>query len=79
MGGYLLFFQLQDPLTKDLDICFQTNWKIVLSSLLSMKAAFKAIICICDQKSFNNLVVAFQKKGILGDISMEYGFYPASK
>jgi hypothetical protein len=44
-----------------------------------MKVTFKAIICICNQKSFNNLVITLQEKGILGDISMEYGFYQASK
>lgn len=41
------------------DICFQIDWKNVLLSLLSMKAAFKIIICICDQKLFNNLVITF--------------------
>jgi hypothetical protein len=40
-----------------------------------MKVAFKAIACICDQKSFNNLVVTLQEEGILGDIFMEYVFY----
>jgi hypothetical protein len=44
-----------------------------------MKVTFKAIVCICDQKSFNNLVVIFQEEGFMDDISMEYGFYQASK
>jgi hypothetical protein len=52
-----VIFSIMNSLTKDLDVYFQTNWKNVLSSLLSMKVAFKAIVCICDQKSFNNLVV----------------------
>jgi hypothetical protein len=44
-----------------------------------MKVTFKTIICICDQKSFDNLVVTLQEEGILGDIYMVYGFYQASK
>jgi hypothetical protein len=44
-----------------------------------MKVAFEAIIYICDQKSFNNLVVTIQEEDFKDDISMEYGFYQASK
>jgi hypothetical protein len=40
-----------------------------------MKVAFKAIICICDQKSFNNLVITLQEEDFMDDISMEYKFY----
>jgi hypothetical protein len=40
-----------------------------------MKVTFRAIVCICDKKSFNNLVLTFQEKDFIDDISMDYGFY----
>ncbi len=66
-------------LSKDLNIYFQTNWKSVLSSLLSMNITFKAIVYICNRKSFNNLVVTLQEENFMDDIFIEYGFYQASK
>jgi hypothetical protein len=39
-----------------------------------MKVAFKTIVCICDQKSFSNLVVTFEEEDFMDNISMEYGF-----
>ncbi len=39
-------FLTMNFLSKNPDICFLTNWKSVLSSLLSMKVAFKVIVCI---------------------------------
>jgi hypothetical protein len=44
-----------------------------------MKVTFKVVVCICDEKFFNNLVVTLQEEGISNKISMEYGFYQASK
>ncbi len=66
-------------LSEDLDIYSQTDWKNVFSSLLSMKIAFIAIICICNQKSFNNLVITLQEEDFVDDIFMEYVFYLVSK
>jgi hypothetical protein len=40
-----------------------------------MKVNFKAIVCICDQKSFNNLVVTLYEEDFMDEIFMEYGFY----
>jgi hypothetical protein len=68
-----------NSLSEDPNIYFQTNWKNILLNLLSMKVAFKTIVCICDQKSFNNLIITLHEEGFMDDISMEYGFYQASK
>lgn len=67
-------FLMEDP-----NIYSQTDWKSVFSSLLSMKVSFEALVCICNQKSFNNLVTTFPKDDFMDEISMEYGFYQASK
>jgi hypothetical protein len=48
-------FSTTNFLSEDLDVCFLTDWKSVLSSLLSMK-----VVYICNQKFFNNLVVTLQ-------------------
>jgi hypothetical protein len=58
-GRIFVVFLTTNSLTEDIDVCSQIDWKSVLSSLLSMKVCFKAIVCICDQKSFNNLVITF--------------------
>jgi hypothetical protein len=50
-------FSTMNSLNEDPNICSQTGWKSVLLSMLSMKVAFKAVVCICNQKSFNNLVI----------------------
>jgi hypothetical protein len=50
-------FSTTNSLSEDPNVYFLTNWKSVLSSLLSMKVTFKVIVCICNHKSFNNLVV----------------------
>jgi len=42
-----------------------------------MKVTFKVIVC--NQKSFNNLVITFQEEDFKDNISMEYRFYHASK
>jgi hypothetical protein len=52
-----VIFSIMNSLIEHPYVYFQTDWKNMLSSLLSMKVTFKAIVCICDQKSFNNLVV----------------------
>jgi hypothetical protein len=72
-------FSTTNYLSEDLDVYSLIDWKSVISSLLSMKVAFKAIVCICNQKSFNNLVVTLQKEDFMDDIFMEYEFYKASK
>jgi hypothetical protein len=72
--SFPMFFTT-NSLSKDLDIFSLIDWKSLLSSLFSMKVAFKAIICICDQKSFNNLVITLQEEDFMDDISMEYEFY----
>jgi hypothetical protein len=56
-GRIFVVFLTMNSLTKDLDICFQIDWKNVFSSLLSMKVSFKVIVCICNQKSFINLLI----------------------
>jgi hypothetical protein len=68
-------FSTTNSLSEDLNIYFLIDWKNVLSNLLSMKVGFKIIVCICDQKFFNNLVVTFQEEDFMDDISMEYTFY----
>ncbi len=78
-GRIFIVFLIINSLNEDPNVYSQIDWKNVLSSLLCMKVTFKAIVCICDQKSFNNLVVTFQEEGFINDISMEYGFYQASK
>jgi hypothetical protein len=40
-------------LSENPNIYFLTDWKNVLSSLLSMKVVFKAIVCISNQKCRN--------------------------
>ncbi len=72
-------FSTTNSLNEDLDICYVIDWKSVFLSLFSMKVTFKAIVYICDQTSFNNLVVTLHKEDFKDDISMEYGFYQASK
>ncbi len=72
-------FLITNSLNEDPNVCSIIDWKNVHLNLLSMKVAFKAIIYICDQKSFNNLVVTVQEEDFKDDISMEYGFYQASK
>lgn len=72
-------FLITNSLNEDPNVCSIIDWKNVLLNLLSMKVAFEAIIYICDQKSFNNLVVTIQEEDFKDDISMEYGFYQASK
>ncbi len=44
-----------------------------------MKAAFKTIVCICDQIFFINLVITLQEEEFMDDIFMEEIFYQASK
>jgi len=72
-------FSTTNYLSEDLDVYSLIDWKSVISSLLSMKVAFKAIVYICNQIFFNNLVVTFQKEDFMDDIFMEYEFYKASK
>jgi hypothetical protein len=50
-------FSTTNSLSKNPNVYILTDWKNVFSNLLSMKVAFKTIICICNQKSFNNLVI----------------------
>jgi hypothetical protein len=50
-------FSTTNSLSEDPNICIIIDWKNVLSNLLSMKVAFKKLVCIWDQKSFNNLVI----------------------
>jgi hypothetical protein len=57
LGRTFDVFLTTNFLNEDLDICSLTDWKTVFSGLLSMKVSFKAIIYICNQKSFNNLVI----------------------
>ncbi len=52
-------FLIMNSLSEDLNIFSLTNWKSVLSSLLSMKVAFKKNIYICNHKFFNNLIATF--------------------
>jgi len=72
-------FLTKKILSKDPNVCSLTNWKSVFSNLLSMKVTFKANVCICNQKSFNNLVVTFQEENFMDNISLEYRFYQASR
>ncbi len=78
-GRIFAIFSTMNSLTKDLNVCSQTYWKSVFSSLLSMKVSFKAIVCICNKKSFINLVVTLQEDDLMDEIFMEYGFYQVSK
>jgi len=57
LGRTFVVFLITNSLRKDLNICSLINWKNVFSSLLSMKVSFKAIVYICNQIFFNNLVV----------------------
>jgi hypothetical protein len=68
-----------NSLNKDLDICFVIDRKSVFLNLLSMKVTLKAIVYICDQFFFNSLIVTLHEEDFMDDISMEYGFYQASK
>jgi len=59
LGRTFFVFLIMNSLSEDLNVFSLTNWKSVLSSLLSMKVAFKKIIYICNHKSFNNLIATF--------------------
>ncbi len=74
-GRKFVVFSIMNSLSEDPNVYFQTDWKNILSSLLSMKVTFKVVISICNQNSFNTLVITLQEEGISGNISMEYGFY----
>jgi hypothetical protein len=74
-GKIFAIFSTTNFLTKDPDVCSQTDWKSVFLSLLSMKVSSKVIVCTRNQKYFYNFVVAFQKDNFIDEISMEYGFY----
>jgi hypothetical protein len=52
LGRTFVVFSTTNSLSEDLDLYSFINWKSVLSSLLSMKVTFKAIVCICDRKFF---------------------------
>jgi hypothetical protein len=78
-GRKFFVFSIMNSLNEDPNVYFQIDWKNVLLSLLSMKVTFKVVVSICDQIFFNNLVITVQEEGISRDISMEYGFYQASK
>jgi len=71
LGRTFAMFLTIKFLSEDPNVCSPTNWKSVLLSLLSMKVAFKAIVCICNQESFNNLVVTLQEEDFMDNISME--------
>ncbi len=57
-----IVFLITYSLSKDPDVSSLIDWKNVLLSLLSMKVAFKAIICICKQKYFYKLFITLQEK-----------------
>lgn len=57
LGRTFVVFFIMNSLKEDLDVYSLIDWKSVLSSLLSMKVTFKAIVSIYDQKSFNHLVI----------------------
>jgi hypothetical protein len=42
-------FLTTNSLNKEPNVYFPTDWKSVLSSLLSMKVGIKIIVCICNQ------------------------------
>jgi hypothetical protein len=48
-GRKFVVFSIMNFLSKDPNVYFQTDWKSILSSLLSMKVTFKVVIFICDQ------------------------------
>jgi hypothetical protein len=75
LGKTFVVFLTTNSLIKDVDICSLTNWRSVLSSLLSMKFSFKAIVYICNQIFFNNLVITLQEEDFMDNISMDYEFY----
>jgi hypothetical protein len=77
-GRIFVVFLTMNSLSEDPNIYFQTDWKNVLLNLLSMKVAFKAIVSICNQKYFNNLVVTVQEEGFMDNISMQYLRAPKS-
>jgi hypothetical protein len=70
-GRTFIVFSTTNSLSKNPNVYILTNWKYVLSNLLSMKVDFKTIICICNQKSFNNLVVTLREQDFMNNISME--------
>jgi hypothetical protein len=49
LGRTFVVFLTMNSLREDPYIYYLIDWKNVLLSLLSMKVAFKAIVCICDQ------------------------------
>ncbi len=55
-GKIFVVFSITNSLTEDIDVFFQTDWKSVLTI---HEGLLQAIVCICDQKSFNSLVVTF--------------------
>jgi hypothetical protein len=70
-GRTFIVFSTTNSLSENPNVYILTNWKYVLSNLLSMKVDFKTIICICNQKSFNNLVVTLREQDFMNNISME--------
>jgi hypothetical protein len=79
LGRTFVVFSKMNFLSEDPDVYSLIDWENVFLSLLSMKVAFKTIVCICDQKFFNNLVITLQEEKFMDDISMEYGFYQTSE
>lgn len=75
LGRTFVVFLTMNSLREDPYIYYLIDWKNVLLSLLSMKVAFKAIVCICDQQSFNNLVITLQEGDFEEEIFIEYIFY----
>ncbi len=75
LGRIFVLFSTMNSLSEDPKLYYLIDWKNVLSSLLSMKVNFKAIVYICDQKSFNNLVITVHEEDFMDDISMDYSFY----
>jgi hypothetical protein len=79
LGKTFVVLSTMNSLSKHPYVFFFIDWKNILSSLLCMKITFKAIACIYDRKSFNNLVVTLHENDFKDDISMVYKFYQASK
>lgn len=57
LGRTFVVFLTMNSLSEDIDVYYFIDWKSVLLSLSSMKVNFKAIVYICDHKSFKNLCV----------------------
>lgn len=55
-GKIFVVFSITNSLTEDIGVFFQTDWKSVLTI---HEGLLQVIVCICDQKSFNSLVVTF--------------------